>query len=257
MASHPFLNLGIGNYRPISLLSAVSKVLERLVYRKCCDFLESSLSPTRFGFLQGCSTVQQMLLFYATIFEPICSGGQFDVIFLDFAKAFDSVPHQELLLRLRQLGISGDIWLWLEDYFRGRMQCVCLNGTRSGLLPVVSGVPQGSILGPLLFLAYINDLPDATKHSHLLRSCGLMIASASCADDCDLLQEDLNSLVAWSVQMKLKFKVSKCASVSIGKKLVHASSYAVNGDQGLAKQLPGTLESWWHQTYLGLAILTT
>ena len=195
----------VSNYRPISLLSSTSKVLECLIFSKCYTFLERFLTPAQFGSRKGHSTVQQLLLFYDHVME---SSTQCDIIFLDFAKAFDSVPHQELLLKLRNLGITGKIWLWLQEYLTGRVQCVCMGTARSNLLPVLSGVPQGSILGPLLFLAYINDLPEVVKHSLLL----LFADDAKClkritdSEDSYLLQEDLNSLQQWSNSWKLIFK---------------------------------------------------
>lgn len=223
----------IKNYRPISLLSTTSKVLERLVYNKCYDFLESSLSHAQFGFRKSHSTVQQLLLFYQHVFEPGNTSSQCDVIFLDFAKAFDSVPHQELLFKLRKLGVTGDIWLWLEEYLSERMQCVCIGYSRSQLLPVVSGVPQGSILGPLLFLSYINDLPEVIAHSFFL----MFADDAKCMkiitgkEDAVLLQEDLDSLCEWSVEWKLKFKESKCALMKLCRYEVHSSEYNMNSSK--------------------------
>ena len=103
----------VANYRIISLLSSTAKVLEGLVRNKCYAHLESSLSVVQFGFRKGRSTLQQLLLFYTKVLDTLGEGKQCDVIFLDFAKAFDTVPHQELLLKLWSLGVSGKLWLWL------------------------------------------------------------------------------------------------------------------------------------------------
>ena len=92
---------------------------------------------------------------------------QTDVIYFDFKKALDSAPHNELLFKLKSMGISGNLWLWFESYLSNRQQCVKINNKYSHLLPVLSGIPQGSILGPLLFLVYVNDISDHISNSVL------------------------------------------------------------------------------------------
>jgi len=136
----------VENYRPISLLCVTSKVLEHLIFEQCYDYFADIFSDKQFGFLKRRSSLQQLLLFYNEIFDSVSSDCQSDVIFLDYAKAFDSVPHKELLLKLRRLGVGGDMWLWLNEYLTNRMQCVSIEGTCSEVLPVMSGVPQGSMI---------------------------------------------------------------------------------------------------------------
>ena len=174
--------------------------------------LTDSFSKAQFGFLSGRCTTQQLLLFFNSICESVDSKSQVDVIYLDFAKAFDSVPHNELLAKLHSMGVTGTLWKWFQGYLKERQQCVCVGNCRSRLLPVVSGVPQGSILGPLLFLLYVNDLPKSVKNSLLM----LFADDAKCSkkvskpDHCVDLQRDLDSLGNWSREWKLVFKAPKC-----------------------------------------------
>ena len=126
----------ITNNRHISLLCVVSKVLEKLVYDNIVDFVSKSASPYQFGFLRGRSSLQQLLLSFNTIF---CSSLQTDVIYLDFRKAFDTVAHNELLLKLWNFGICDDLWKWMRAYISNRVQCVSVYQSVSGLLPVLSG----------------------------------------------------------------------------------------------------------------------
>ena len=154
----------IKNYRPISLLCNTSKVLERLIYNKIIDHVISYVKPVQFGFMPCRSTVQQLLLFMHDIFNSC----QTDAIYLDISKAFDTVSHVHLLDKLTSIDIVGDLWLWFRAYLMNRFQYVSVNNYYSQLLPVESGVPQGSILGPLLFVVYVNDLPDTVLHSKIL-----------------------------------------------------------------------------------------
>ena len=137
----------VSYYRPISLLCVTSKVLEKLVYNKIIDFVTPKLSKNQFGFSKGKSCLSQLLLSYGQLYKEIDRGAKFNTIFLDFKKAFDSVPHNVLLIKLWRLGIMGDLWLWFREYLTQRLHYVQIDQTPSSLLPVKSGVPQGSILG--------------------------------------------------------------------------------------------------------------
>lgn len=202
----------VSNYRPISHMSCVSKIFERLVFDKISNYLiESSISNSQFGFIRNRSSVKQLLIHTKSIIEAFDNKQQLDTILLDVRKAFDTVPHNILLSKLWDMGIVGSLWKLLQSYLAGRRQCVVVDGQLSDWLPVCSGVPQGSILGPLLFLVHINDLPSFISFSStLLFADDTKLSKAvSSTLDCSHLQQDIHALEQWSSFSGLQFNVTK------------------------------------------------
>ena len=162
----------------------------------------------QFGFLPGRSCLQQLLTTLLLIYNNSRSHDSTDIVYFDFSKAFDSVPHEQLLSKLLNHGISGSLWHLLKDYLTNRWQLTSVDGVSSSLLPVTSGVPQDSILGPLLFIIYINDLPLSISNSSSLLYADdcKCVGSISSPSDCFLLQQDLDSLYSWSTTWEIKLQ---------------------------------------------------
>ena len=201
----------VTNYRPISLLCILSKVLERIIYNRIMNFAMNSFTLHQFGFLPKRSTLQQLILFTEKLLDGKSNKNEVDVIYMDFRKAFDSVSHNALLSKLQALGISGKLWSWLETYLKTRAQCVRIGDKYSDLCEVLSGVPQGSILGPLLFGIFINDLPLSVDHStpYLYADDTKCLNTIHSLADMQDLQNDLDNVSTWSLRWRLFFNESK------------------------------------------------
>ena len=176
------------------------KVLERLIYNKLIPFLSTHFISTQFGFIKGRSSLQEPLLIMNSIIEVKENWTGIDNVYLDIRKAFDAVPHNELLHKLWWLGIHGRLWLWLRAYLLDRSQSVRINQAISQLLPVISRVPQGNVLGPLIFTIYINDFPEVLQHvtAYLLADDAKCIYPSHTPSDQIAFQEDLNNVCIWS-----------------------------------------------------------
>ena len=210
------------NYRPVSLTCLICKKMEEITRDHIMKFLKKTgtLSKKQFGFIAGRSTVLQLLKVMDEWTKIIDEGGEIDVIFMDFMKAFDKVPHRRLILKLKSYGIDGPLLNWIEDFLKNRKQRVVVNGCKSEWKNVASGVPQGSVIGPLLFVVYINDLPEVVEAEVYLFADDTKIFCRIVEDGISTLQEDLNRLQNWSDTWLLKFHPDKCKVMNLhrGKK---------------------------------------
>ena len=222
----------VSNYRPVSLTSLVGKILEKVIKNRICDFLEKNglIMDSQHGFRTGRSCLTNLLSFFEYVTRKLDEASDVDIIYLDFSKAFDTVPHRRLLYKLRQIGVSEVIADWVENWLYGRTQRVVLNGHKSSWKSVGSGVPQGSVLGPLLFIIYVNDLELGLKSKVWKFADDTKIASEVNTDSGAIsLQRDIDRLVGWVDKWKMKFNSDKCKVMHIG----HSNKefgYSVEGD---------------------------
>ena len=207
------------NYRPVSLTSVICKLLERLIKDHMVDFLvkHKLLNSSQHGFLKARSCLTNMICFLEEITKWIDMGSPVDIIYLDFQKAFDKVPHQRLLLKLKAHGIGDSITDWIEQWLTDRRQRVVVDGEVSNWKSVLSGVPQGSVLGPILFLIYINDL-DESITSNVLKFADdtKLFRKVNTDGDKQHLQNDLDRLVKWSEKWQMLFNFGKCKCLHTG-----------------------------------------
>ncbi|KAL8609731.1 hypothetical protein ACOMHN_042770 [Nucella lapillus] len=239
------------NYRPVSLTSITCKVLEHIVHSTIMDFFDRHqvLTDSQHGFRQRRSCETQLIITNHDIAKRLSMGAQVDVVLLDFSKAFDKVPHQRLLRKLHHYGVRNNTLGWIQSFLSGRIQQVVLEGEHSSPSPVLSGVPQGTVLGPLLFLTYINDLPDVVKDSNtrLFADDALLYRNVCSAKEQSLLQADLDRLAEWENTWQMSFNAGKCNTlhVSPGRDLSFRSAYTLHEQ---------TLEAVSSAKYLGVSM---
>ncbi len=207
-----------GNYRPVSLTSIICKVMESIVRDHVISHMLSNqlFSDKQFGFISGWSTTLQLLWVLDEWTSILDSGGGIDAIYCDFQKAFDKVPHRRLLHKLRGYGVNGDVHDWINSFLSGRTQQVVVNGVTSSNASVTSGIPQGSVLGPLLFVVYINDMPDVVDNLSrvwLFADDTKVYRQINTIEDCEKLQKDLSALQYWSQDWLLMFHPEKCKAL--------------------------------------------
>jgi hypothetical protein len=240
------------NYRPVSLLSILAKVFEKIVFKYLFKYFKENflISIWQSGFLPGSSTITQFVEIYDQFCRAVNEGKEIRVVFLDISKAFDRVWHRGLLYKLKASGIRGRLLEWLKDYLTDRQQRVVINGEYSEWGSIKAGVPQGSVLGPLLFLIFINDI------THVIKYCKIrLFADDTClfieVDDPEIqalqLNEDLENLNAWANKWHVDFSPPKTEEVIISRKRsspVHTVAY-LNGAP--IKRAP-------HHKHLGLIL---
>ena len=207
------------NYRPISLTSVPCKLMEKILRDAIVEhMMENNLFSTmQHGFMKGRSCVTQLLEFLEDITQAIDDGNDVDVIYLDFCKAFDKVPHKRLLKKMYGYGIRGKIHSWVKEFLSEREQRVTVNGSQSSWKHITSGIPQGSVLGPVLFLVFINDLPEAIEVLMKLFADDAKIYAVVSNNRENLVQTSLNRAVNWARIWRMFFNTSKCHHLHVGK----------------------------------------
>ncbi|MCG8092513.1 MAG: hypothetical protein JAZ17_02615 [Candidatus Thiodiazotropha endolucinida] len=207
------------NYRPISLLDPVGKVMERCVHKHLFNYIQENqiLTPFQSGFVPGDSTTFQLLHTYHAFCEAVDSGKEVRAVFCDISKAFDRVWHRGLLYKLSRTGCSDHVIKWFSSYLSNRRQCVILSGTTSQWASVYAGVPQGSILGPLLFLVYINDIVKNINSSIRLFAddTSLYITVENPQTAANIMNRDLGTISQWALAWLVDFNAKKTMSLLI------------------------------------------
>jgi Reverse transcriptase (RNA-dependent DNA polymerase)/Endonuclease-reverse transcriptase/PHD-finger len=225
----------ITNYRPISLTSIICKTMERIISTEIMKYIKAAniLNTNQHGFVPGrsCSTLLTKVLddWQYALEDPKCK--QVDAVLLDWSKAFDQISHKKLLDKLSHYGINGPLHNWLEDFLIRRSQRVVYKGAESSFVDVTSGVPQGSVLGPILFNIFMMDLPNCITSdiSQFADDCTLY-RKITTKHDVVILQNDLNSIITWSAENNMKLNPQKSIKICFTRsRTPFRNDYRING----------------------------
>ena len=210
-----------GNYRPVSLTSVVCKIFESFIKKALNKHLIENdiLSKEQFGFVSGRNTIIQLIVTLNDWLQNLDDNIDVDAAYMDFRKAFDTVPHQRLLSKLKQYNVNGPILNWINSFLSDRSQFVKINNSVSDPLKVTSGVPQGSVLGPTLFIYFINDLPNVVNNSNvkIFADDTKVYNKIDNSDNVKHLQNAIDELYLWTQKWLLMFNKEKCKILHLGK----------------------------------------
>ena len=212
----------VSNYRPIAITCSLSKVFEKIINKILIENVGNKISKFQFGFKQNTSTICNLLYSYTIIQRFLDSKQICDLVLFDFAKAFDKVDYRILITKLQKLDADPLIVNIIIEFLSKRRQLVLINGTFSDVVPVTSGVPQGTVLGPILFSIYINDLLESNFKTHRSAFADDLKAFGKPGPD---LQHDINLIYNWSVLNKIALNTDKCVVLHFGKKNPKATYY--------------------------------
>ena len=233
----------------------ICKVLEGLVREHLSEFMKTNklLSPKQYGFIKGRSTTLQLLKVLDDWTRSLEKGKQIDTIYMDFKKAFDTVPHRRLIGKLKSYHISAELTRWIENFLEEREQHVGINGKVSRWHKIMSGIPQGSVLGPFLFVLYINDLPDTLESTPYMYADDTKIyRNIEGRHDIATLQTDLNKLQHWSDKWLLRFHPDKCKQLTIGRQHFDTEYHLYTDEGNQRKQ--AILEKCAQEKYIGVVM---
>lgn len=199
----------ISNYRPISITCVASRIMEKIIYKKLLEyFLENNLiNKYQYGFIPGKSITTQLMSFF-----NLCHKGKTDIVYLDFCKAFDSIIHSKLIYKLEKYGVDQDLKDFCNCFLSNRYQVVKVGNKYSTKSKVISGIPQGTVLGPLFFIIYINDIINCIKQSHIMIYADniKLFKQINNVSDYNNFKKDIENIFEWSKEWQLNINIHKC-----------------------------------------------